>query len=214
MLLRRGFALLILVIVLAAFPVFWAYTTDVLDTQRLANAAGVAQIMGLVGLVLAVPQLWFLVREQRRIAEDLARRPDIHIGFTRGRIEKGQMVEAPSRVLAVIASFQDQAEYSQYFQGRIILLNAGMRSARDVVFNLRHNDDMSVVQLNQSAFVDEDGVKILPLTTPFIHPLDYYFVELLIGVRRGVRSVEFTCTITMSDDAERIYPLRLIVSVQ
>jgi len=51
--------------------------------QQLSNAASLAQ---LIGVLLGVPTLWVLVRDQRKLVEDLTRVADIRLGFTQGEV--------------------------------------------------------------------------------------------------------------------------------
>jgi hypothetical protein len=61
---------------------WWNDTTGDL-WEKWGHIADVAQIIGLVGIVFAVPQLVAIAREQRELSERQSKKPSLRVGFAR-----------------------------------------------------------------------------------------------------------------------------------
>src|SRR5215217_7616565 len=173
----------IAVLAVCSALVWWAFGLNLSDDQmrRLQNTSAVAQNVGLVALVLAVPGVIILIVEQRRIHEDLARRPKLFVGFDSDRHSDGTLT-ATGNEKSVDALFLADNLYSEEVCFYFVAVNIGTRSARDLIWNVDFSRNIQIVErrvgLFRRSYIEGADRRILVIMQPYLHRDDAFRPEV------------------------------------
>ncbi len=163
-------------------------------------------IVIVLGLPLAVYQLWLLQSDQTRIAKELSRKPLLRTGFDLTKDRKDVV-----RTMQVSPIWPIGATASQSMSIHITTKNFGTKTAHDVLENLIIPE--SLAGILAAAAVQRHGE---PERRPFLvrekfdlNPGDVMVWELQMPLPKGSPVLEVVVSISMLDTEETIETLEL-----
>jgi hypothetical protein len=183
-----------LVVVCLDLPASW----DV----RLSRAASMAQLLSLVAIALAFPQLMAMRDEQRRLNAQLSKHPDIQVGFASGGTWPP-------------AGLEDQHDAETHWQvgesrsGSIVVpiktWNRGTDSARELEWTFRFPRGTEVLRTEWDAAVspEDDEQQVVRDRRTWLHPEDLQVHKITVRLRPSDPS-----------DRERTVPIQVTVAMQ
>lgn len=176
--------------------IIWAYVHDFSrdEAARLQNASVVAQIIGVAALVLAVPGVFFLILEQRRIEREITRRPKLFVGFDSDRLPDGAAF-AKGTERSVEAVFEERELYSSEISFYFVVVNTGERSARDLEWNIDFPKNVSIIEKQSGmfprAYLYGADRSVIVVHQPHLHIDNAFRPTVYVKVPRGLSTVEF-----------------------
>jgi hypothetical protein len=165
------------------------------------------------GLPTGLIGLWFVWREQRRIAKDLARRPKLQVGFLSAERKGPGNPIIPVETIEVEPTWRPGHEKSEPVTVNIACYNGGDRSARDVLFNIQVQAGFEMIATKPS---QEEHVGVNPVTglhmwhyiEAAIHPGDTTSFETHITVMRGRENIKYY--LELSYESGKVFSEHLI----
>ncbi len=154
----------------------------------------IAILAFVVGLPFAIYQLIVLRREQKRIADDLDRRPKLEIGFFPIRNENGRNI--PSSSLEVKPVWVEGRDLSTPIIFQIACCNNGNRTAREVLYNISVEAGFELTDLTEDQRKHVIRSPITGLYTwvqkdDYVHVRDIAAFETTVAVHRGRKTVDY-----------------------
>ena len=183
-----------LVVVCLDLPALW----DV----RLSRAASMAQLLSLVAVALAVPQLVAMRDEQQRLNAQLSRQPDIQVGFASGGVWPP-------------AGLEDRYDAEMHWlvpesrSGNIVVpiktWNRGTDSARELEWTFRFPRGTEILRAEWDAAVltEDDEQQVVRDRRTWLHPADLQVHKITVRLRPSD-----------SPDRERTVPIQVTVAMQ
>jgi hypothetical protein len=194
---------------------FWGWAS------RLASTVGIlGGIAGVAGLIVAVrlglPQLGHIRDEQRRLADEQARRPYLRVGFDSA--DPSDL--SPLQEITVSPNWPGDRNHSHAVTLMVSTLNLGTKSARDLfwafvfegfpeqgqVLSPDGRPMYPVIQPGTSGDAqpltlvsDPDGWVRLVSRLPYLHPGTKQTYSFNIHVPRGERSVKLRVEVSAAD---------------
>jgi len=147
-----------------------------------------------IGLPFAYAQLRLLRKDQRRIADDLARRPKLEVGFFPIRKEEGSNI--PSSSLEVTPVWKDGKDLSEPITFNLACCNNGSRTAREVLYNISVQEGFELTDLTEDQRKHVITSPITGLYTwvqkdDYVHVGDVAAFETAASVQRGRKTVDY-----------------------
>jgi hypothetical protein len=184
-----------------------------------ASTGIVSAVLSGIAVYIAWHQLGGLRADQRRIREDLERRPRILVGFDAPRAPDGVLyIEGTERT--VVARFQPGQPFSELITFYLTAINVGTRSAQQLVWNFEFEKTVKIPMSISSGFYERTGIEgaernVLAILQPYLHVDDVFRPDLFIQVALGVKVIDFSVHIWHSETRKvEITPLRLHVVVE
>lgn len=152
-----------------------------------------------IGVPFAYIQLRLLRKDQKRIADDLARRPRLDVGFFPTRKVGAQNI--PSPTLHIQPSWNRGQELSEPVTVQMACCNNGDRTAHEVVYNMAVQEGFEMAPLDET---QREHVVRSPITNldmwvekdDYVHPGDIAAFETTAAVRRGRKKVDYRIEIS------------------
>jgi len=171
-------------------------------------------LVAIVGLPFGVYQVFALRREQSRVAQELARRPELIVGFYPFNDGK----TALSLRQDLMATWQPGNPWSDPVEFTIVCHNAGRRSAHNVLYNFKFPlefDYLTQIPVRQGRMVKspDDGRSLWVISDEHIHPDDSATFSTAIKIPAKLAAIPIDAEISMEDwPAVRVQlSLRIIV---
>ena len=147
-----------------------------------------------IGVPLAYIQLVLLRRDQKRIADDLARRPELEVGFLPVKKEGTRMV--PAKTISIKPRWRLGHEKSEPVMFHIACCNNGERTARDVLYNISVQQGFDWVPTKPPQGENVIRNPITGLSTwvsrdVYVHAHDIATFETTVAVAKGREKVDF-----------------------
>jgi len=178
---------------------------------------GIASVvLGGIAVYIAWHQLRGLREDQRRIRQDLERRPRIVVGFDSGRAPDGALTIEGTE-LPVAVQFQPGEAFSEPVSFYLTAGNVGTRSAQQLVWNFEFEKTVNPVPGMGMGFFDRIVIegserRVLAILEPYLHVDDVFRPDIFIRVARGIRVIDFNVHVWHSESSNvDITPLRLHV---
>jgi hypothetical protein len=155
----------------------------------------IATLAAVFGIPFAYIQLRLLRGDQKRIAEDLARRPKLEVGFFPIREENGRNI--PSTSLEVKPIWSAGKDLSEPITLDIACCNNGNRTAREVLYNIsvqegfHLTDDLTKAQREHIIRSPITGLYVWVQKDEYVHAMDIAAFETTVAVRRGRKTVDY-----------------------
>lgn len=153
----------------------------------------------IIGLPIAVYQLLLLQFEQRRIADELLRRPLLATGFN--VTSDGKDVAQDMRVAP---TWPDGSQVSAPVTIHWLTLNRGSRTAKEVLINIHLPDKLAAVMPSKLVVRDpQTHEALLVYSEKFdLHPQDIHMVNCDFVFPAGEQVFEIPVTASMLDTAQ------------
>jgi hypothetical protein len=149
---------------------------------RLSRAASMAQLLSLVAVALAVPQLVAMRDEQQRLNAQLSKQPDIQVGFASGGAWPP-------------AGLEDRHDAETHWQvgesrsGSIVVpiktWNRGTDSARELEWTFRFPRGTEILRTEWGAAVspEDNGQHVVRDRRTWLHPEDLQVHKITVRLR-------------------------------
>jgi hypothetical protein len=180
--------------------------------EKIGHLADLAQLLGLIAAVVAVPQLFVLMADQRRLVRSLEATPNMVASFE--TIAPPGQKWQPLTVLAVSPRWQDAEEFSEPVQFAVTLRNTGTGTARDVHINVNFAPALLILKDDGNPVGAPGQMIRVERGEPFIHPGAQILVAARARIRRnapGTR-IEIDVDTTLADTPRRVEKLSLQIA--
>lgn len=166
--------------------------------QLIERGSWIAAIVATFAAVVAIPfayiQLRLLRRDQKRIADDLARIPKLAVGFLPRKEGKANI---PAESLTIQPTWSPENEMSEPVYVYFFCCNNGNRTARELLYNIAVQEGFKMSALVGGSGEGKiqknpiSGLDFWTLKDEFIHPYDMASFEATVAVQRGRREVTY-----------------------
>ena len=165
------------------------------------------------GLPIAITGLLFIWLEQRRIARDLGRRPQLQVGFLPAKTRAPGEPIIPVETIEIKPAWNPGQEKSDPVTIDIACYNGGNRAARDVLYNIQVQRGFEMIATKPS---QEEHVAVNPATRlhmwhykdEVINPGDTTSFETTVAVMKGREKIKYY--IEVSYDSGKLFSEHLI----
>jgi hypothetical protein len=179
-------------------------------------------LVAVIGLPLGLIQLAFVLREQRRITRELARQPQLDLGFHPVQEVSGKRLLSKETKIKV--TWNPNEQYSNPTQVEFHCQNLGERSARNVLFNFvlpiefahltgydigKQSGALPIINVTVSA----DQRPVIVARWDQIHPRDSARIGVIINIPR-VSEATIEAEASMDDRASVVENLRVVFEAQ
>jgi hypothetical protein len=170
-------------------------------------------VIAITLLPLGLVQLWFVWREQKRIVQELSRKPDLRVGFftPSGKLED---------TVYVVTQWDANTKRSLPIELRISSHNVGTRSAHDALVTLTFPKDAQILstECNIPARLDDasGGWRVWD-KQPDVHPDVYTHHKTTVTAAESLRDgFDIGATISMDDypTAKHLLKVKFLKAVE
>ena len=180
--------------------------------DKLGSALG--GIAGLLALVLAVSQFPAFLEQQRRIADDLNRKPELWVAINACTIEDGKVVGRPIRTSGIAVPFETGAVLSRPVNVGAYIRNVGTRTARDLLITFlfpRHIVVLEPTHPRMTRDTAHDGHPLVTVMSPYLHQLDYTLLRVTVQVPRTSPTIDYVVSVSLAEVPSQELPFQLHV---
>lgn len=199
-------------------PVLATYWNIIqVDTAQMANAAGMAQGVGLIGVALAVSALVYVGVDERRKSEQEAKKPHLVIGF-KSDVPGAGAHEHTATQATLPAVYRPWRRYSNPVRFTLVSYNAGTLAAEHLLWNVDFRPD---IRLDESKIVSGAASRKVIEDVDLRRILAHYRISLKddsilfpvhIRVPRDCHEVSFMVTVSCdsSDEFKRNFMIKVV----
>jgi hypothetical protein len=171
----------------------WSWLQNLLGDTYWHWVERLSWLIAITLLPLGLVQLWFIWQEQKRIVQELAKQPDLRVGFfSQGKLED---------VAYVVTQWDDNTKRCGPIELPIFSHNAGARTAHNVIVNLIFPKETQIMSTRATGPTAPDmagGWRVWD-KQPVAHPDVHTDLTTTLTAARGLEP-QFDIAVTVSMD--------------
>jgi hypothetical protein len=162
-------------------------------------AERVSWIVTTLGVAVGVMQLGFILHQQRKIAADTARRPDLFVGFMLGA-DTARPQGSLTTETTIRPTFAPEATYSEPIELEMRSYNQGRRTAHHVLLNFTFSDQIRLApQAIGASLRNVLGSLVVERREAHHHPNQQTQHVIPIQIPTNTPVIEIFVTVTYDD---------------